>query len=149
VVRDDGFSILNADDPLTWECGMRPKGRSSISPRAVGWRCRTAGPHIAAGGSAVVAQPGVKGEMIAIYDGDHYIPLMWTHEIPATLRRAGAVQCLQRARRAAIGHAMKLKVETIRQALGSFSTTFFQNPGRLNVYDEHPFRVVMDYGHNP
>jgi cyanophycin synthetase len=40
-------------------------------------------------------------------------------------------------------------VETIRQALGSFSTTFFQNPGRLNVYDEHPFRVILDYGHNP
>jgi cyanophycin synthetase len=27
--------------------------------------------------------------------------------------------------------------------------TFFQAPGRLNVFDEHGFRVILDYGHNP
>jgi len=32
--------------------------------------------------------------------------------------------------------------------LRTFDTTFFQAPGRLNVYDEHPFRVLYDYGHN-
>ncbi|MEM8985033.1 MAG: cyanophycin synthetase, partial [Pseudomonadota bacterium] len=27
-------------------------------------------------------------------------------------------------------------------------TTFFQAPGRMNVFDEHPFRVILDYAHN-
>jgi cyanophycin synthetase len=91
----------------------------------------------------------VKGDMIAIYDGDQYIPLMWAHEIPATFGGAARFNVYNALAAAAIGYALRVKIETIRQALGSFSTTFFQNPGRLNVYDEHPFRVILDYGHNP
>ncbi len=49
----------------------------------------------------------------------------------------------------AIGYALQVPVETIRQALRTFTTSFYQTPGRLNVFDEHPFRVIMDYGHNP
>src|SRR3712207_5839479 len=30
-----------------------------------------------------------------------------------------------------------------------FRSSFFQNPIRLNIYDEHGFRVILDYGHNP
>ena len=31
----------------------------------------------------------------------------------------------------------------------TFDSTFFQSPGRLNVYDKHPFKVILDYAHNP
>ena len=27
--------------------------------------------------------------------------------------------------------------------------SFFQAPGRMNIFDEHPFRVLLDYAHNP
>ena len=27
--------------------------------------------------------------------------------------------------------------------------TFFQAPGRMNIFDEHPFKVILDYAHNP
>jgi cyanophycin synthetase len=150
VVRDDGYSILNADDPHTW--AMREDAEGKIiyfSAAGADGGAERLGPHIAAGGCAVVTQPGVKGEMIAIYDGDQYIPLMWTHDIPATFEGQARFNVYNALAAAAIGHAMRMKAETIRHALGSFSTTFFQNPGRLNVYDEHGFRVVMDYGHNP
>ncbi|HEX8280527.1 MAG TPA: Mur ligase family protein, partial [Chthoniobacterales bacterium] len=150
VVRRDGYSVLNADDPHTW--AMREHADGQIiyfSAAGADGGAERLGPHIAAGGCAVVTQPGVKGEMIAIYDGDHYIPLMWTHEIPATFEGQARFNVYNALAAAAIGHAMKMKVETIRHALGSFSTTFFQNPGRLNVYDEYGFRVIMDYGHNP
>ena len=30
-----------------------------------------------------------------------------------------------------------------------FDTSYFQAPGRMNVYDEHPFKVILDYAHNP
>jgi cyanophycin synthetase len=150
VVRDDGFSILNADDPLTWQ--MRDHAEGEIiwfSAAGADGGAERLGPHIAAGGCAVVTQPGVKGEMIAIYDGDQYIPLMWTHDIPATFEGQARFNVYNALAAAAIGHALKVRIETIRHALGSFSTSFFQNPGRLNVYDEHPFRVIVDYGHNP
>jgi cyanophycin synthetase len=33
--------------------------------------------------------------------------------------------------------------------LRTFDTSFFQSPGRTNVYNEHPFKVILDYAHNP
>jgi cyanophycin synthetase len=50
---------------------------------------------------------------------------------------------------AAIANNMGASYEDIRHALRTFDTTYFQAPGRMNVYDEHPFKVILDYGHNP
>jgi len=50
---------------------------------------------------------------------------------------------------AAIAFSMGVKLEEIRHGLRSFDTTFFQAPGRMNICDDHPFKVIMDYGHNP
>jgi cyanophycin synthetase len=49
----------------------------------------------------------------------------------------------------AIAHAMGISLENIRQGLRTFTTDFFQTPGRMNFYNEHPFRVLLDYAHNP
>jgi cyanophycin synthetase len=49
---------------------------------------------------------------------------------------------------AAMAFSMGLKLENIRHGLQTFDTTFFQAPGRGNVFDEHPFKVILDYGHN-
>ena len=48
-----------------------------------------------------------------------------------------------------MAYAMGVKIENIRQGLRTFDTTYFQAPGRLNVFDELPFKVILDYGHNP
>jgi cyanophycin synthetase len=50
---------------------------------------------------------------------------------------------------AAMAFSMGLKLEDIRHGLRTFDTTFFQAPGRMNIFDEHPFKVIVDYGHNP
>ena len=44
---------------------------------------------------------------------------------------------------------MDISLEDIRHGLRTFDSTFFQAPGRMNIYDEHPFRVILDYAHNP
>ncbi|MDQ8154517.1 MAG: cyanophycin synthetase, partial [Gemmatimonadota bacterium] len=49
---------------------------------------------------------------------------------------------------AAMAFAMGVKLDAIRQGLRTFDSTFFQAPGRMNVYDEHPFKVIFDYAHN-
>jgi cyanophycin synthetase len=47
-----------------------------------------------------------------------------------------------------IALGMGVSLENIRLGLRTFSTDFFQAPGRLNFYNELPFRVILDYAHN-
>ena len=61
----------------------------------------------------------------------------------------GAAQRTERDVRRRDGLQHGLKLEDIRHGLRTFDTTFFQAPGRMNVFDEHPFKVILDYGHNP
>jgi cyanophycin synthetase len=49
---------------------------------------------------------------------------------------------------AAMAFSLGIKLDAIRQGLRTFDSTFFQAPGRLNVFNEHPFKVLFDYGHN-
>ena len=105
--------------------------------------------HIRAGGLAIVCEDGINGHMITLYDGGVHLPLLWTHLIPATLE-GKALHNVQNAMfAAAMAFSMGLKLEDIRHGLRTFDTTFFQAPGRMNIYDEHPFKVILDYGHNP
>jgi cyanophycin synthetase len=50
---------------------------------------------------------------------------------------------------AAMAYCGGVKLEDIRHGLKTFDTTFFQAPGRMNVFDGHPFKVILDYAHNP
>ncbi len=105
--------------------------------------------HIRAGGQAFVLEEGMNGHMITIYDQGKHMPLLWTHLIPATIE-GRALHNVQNAMfAAALAYNMNLSLDDIRQGLRTFDTTFFQAPGRMNIYDDHPFRVIMDYAHNP
>jgi len=106
--------------------------------------------HIKAGGTALVLEHGINGNMITLYDDHgHNIPLLWTHLIPATLE-GRALHNVQNAMfAAALAFHMGVELETIGHGLRTFDSNFFQSPGRLNVYDKHPFKVILDYAHNP
>jgi cyanophycin synthetase len=105
--------------------------------------------HIQAGGLAAVLEEGINGHMITLYDEGLHLPLLWTYLIPATLE-GKALHNVQNAMVAAlVSYAMGIKVENIRQGLRTFDTSYFQVPGRMNIFDEHPFKVILDYGHNP
>src|SRR4029079_4815665 len=106
------------------------------------------GEHIKAGGRGVVLESGIKGQMITVYDHNAHIPLLWTHLIPATLE-GRAMHNVQNAMfAAAMAFSMGLKLEDIRHGLRTFDTSFFQAPGRMNIWDRLPFKVILDYGHN-
>ncbi|HET9464769.1 MAG TPA: cyanophycin synthetase [Gemmatimonadales bacterium] len=141
-------AILNADDPLCLGMGDYTEARNlcyvTMDPTH-----ELVSEHIKAGGRGVVLETGIKGQMITIYDHGAHIPLLWTHLIPATLE-GRAMHNVQNAMfAAAMAFSMGLKLEDIRHGLRTFDTTFFQAPGRMNIYDEHPFKVILDYGHNP
>jgi len=146
VARDT--AILNADDPLCLKMGDYTQAKHlcyiSMDPSHELVR-----EHIQEGGRAVVLETGMKGQMITLYDHGAHIPLLWTHLIPATME-GRAMHNVQNAMfAAAMAFSMGLKLEDIRHGLRTFDTTFFQAPGRMNIYDEHPFKVIVDYGHNP
>jgi cyanophycin synthetase len=146
VTRDT--AVLNADDPLCLKMADYTSAKHlcyvTMDPTHP-----LVGEHIRAGGRGVVLESGVKGQMITIYDHGAHIPLLWTHLIPATLE-GRALHNVQNAMfAAAMAFSMGLKLEDIRHGLRTFDTTFFQAPGRMNIFDEHPFKVILDYGHNP
>ena len=105
--------------------------------------------HIRAGGQAVVREKGMNGDMITIYDNGMHIPVLWTHLIPATLEGRALFNVQNAMFATAMAFAFDVDLDNIRHGLRTFDTSFFQTPGRMNVFDEHPFRVILDYGHNP
>ena len=105
--------------------------------------------HIRAGGMACVLERGINGDMITFYDNGSHMPLLWSHLIPATME-GKAMHNVQNAMFAAsMAYALNKEFEQIRHGLRTFDTSFFQAPGRMNVYNEHPFKVILDYAHNP
>jgi cyanophycin synthetase len=140
-------AVLNADDPLVLKMAGYTEARNicyvTMNPQHVLVR-----EHIRAGGRACALEGGVNGQMITLYDRSSHIPLVWTHLIPATLE-GRALHNVQNAMfAAAMAFSLGIKLDAIRQGLRTFDSTFFQTPGRMNVFNEHPFKVLFDYGHN-
>ncbi len=105
--------------------------------------------HIRAGGRAVVLDKGMNGDLITIYDNGTHMPVLWSHLIPATME-GKAMHNVQNAMFAtAMAYSFKVDLDNIRHGLRTFDTSFFQAPGRTNVFDEHTFKVILDYAHNP
>lgn len=145
IARD--CAVLNADDPNVLKMSGYTDAKTicyvTTNPSHALVR-----EHIRAGGRACALEGGVNGQMITLYDKGSHIPLMWTHLIPATLE-GRAMHNVQNAMfAAAMAFAMGIKLEAIRQGLRTFDSTFYQAPGRMNVFHEHPFKVIFDYGHN-
>ncbi|MEM7292429.1 MAG: cyanophycin synthetase [Pseudomonadota bacterium] len=105
--------------------------------------------HIQANGRAVVLEKGINGDMITIYDNGAQIPLLWTHLIPATIEGKATHNVQNAMFAAAMAFSFGKDLDEIRNGLRTFDTSFFQSPGRTNVYNEHPFKVILDYAHNP
>jgi cyanophycin synthetase len=140
-------AVLNADDPNVLRMSAYTDARVicyvTMNPSHPLVR-----EHVRAGGRACALEAGVNGHMITLYDKGSHIPLLWTHLIPATLE-GRALHNVQNAMvAAAMAFSLGIKLDDIRHGLRTFDTTFFQAPGRMNVYNEHPFKVVMDYAHN-
>lgn len=140
--------VLNADDHLCLEmadyCQAKRICYITLDPGHGLVR-----EHIRSGGMAVVLEKGINGDMITIYDKGAHIPLLWTHLIPATIE-GKAIHNVQNAMFAtAMAYSFDTSLEDIRQGLRIFNTSFYQAPGRLNIYDELPFKVILDYAHNP
>ena len=140
-------AVLNADDPLCLKMSGHA-GAEHILYVTTNPTHDLVREHVRAGGRAIGLEDGINGHMITLYDNGAHMPLLWTHLIPATLE-GRALHNVQNAMfAAAMAYCGGVKLEDIRHGLKTFDTTFFQAPGRMNVFDGHPFRVILDYAHN-
>jgi cyanophycin synthetase len=81
--------------------------------------------------------------MITIYDHGAHIPLLWTHLIPAALDGRATFNVQNAMFAAAMAFSMGVRLEDIRHGLRTFTSTFYQAPGRLNVYDGAPVHGAL------
>jgi cyanophycin synthetase len=140
--------VLNADDPLCLAMADHSSA-ARVAYATMNPSHPLVREHIRSGGLAVGLEAGINGQMITLYDKGTHLPLLWTHLVPATME-GKALHNVQNAMfAAAMAWAMGVKLDDIRHGLRTFDTSFFQVPGRMNVYDELGFRVILDYGHNP
>ncbi|MBV8199934.1 MAG: cyanophycin synthetase [Acidobacteria bacterium] len=145
VARD--YCVLNADDPRVVRMARHSPGRPiyvTMDPRNE----RVAAHVRHERGAAVSLEEGLTGRVIVLYQNGEQVPLLPARQVPATVE-GYAVHNVQNAMfAAAIAHGLGIEVENIRQGLRTFTADFFQTPGRLNFYNELPFRVLLDYAHN-
>jgi cyanophycin synthetase len=151
AVPKSGTAVLNADDPLVARMARQSGGRVVYFSMATGkdsegWdRVDT---HCGRGGAAFVLQPAPDGEMIVLRLGPRTMPVVYTHLIPATFGGKARMNVANALAAAAAAWAAGAHLHDIRQGLRTFTTSFFQAPGRLNLVEQGGVRLVIDYSHN-
>jgi cyanophycin synthetase len=143
VARD--VAVLNADDEhcLAMIEHTRARRTCLVSMRADN---RAVAAHIAAGGLAVVLDGS---ESIVLIDGSTRTTVLPARDIPATCGGLARFNTNNALFATAIGYGLGVPLELVARQLRSFDTGFERVPGRFNIWDAHPFRVILDYGHNP
>jgi cyanophycin synthetase len=151
AVHRSGTSILNADDPTVVDMRRQAGGRIGyFSLRGGANMPNFLREHIEDGGFAVVREPGrFDGGEIVIHDDGDSIHLMRAGEIPATLDGLAEFNVQNALGAVAMAYAQGVPANVIRMALSTYTTSFKHSPGRLNIFDGHGFRVILDYAHNP
>ena len=104
--------------------------------------------HTGRGGAAFCLEATAEGELIVLKLGPRTMPVLYTHLIPATFGGRARMNVANALAAAAAAWAAGAHLHDIRQGLRTFTTSFFQAPGRLNLLDVGGVRVVIDYCHN-
>lgn len=142
-VLPDGWSVLNADDPVVASLACRAGGQIayfSISPTNMLVRL-----SLGAGGLCGFVDQCV----LVVQRGDRVLLRLPLVKIPSTLG-GKAIHNVENALAASVASAAAgLPPSAIEASLVRFSCDLSQNPGRLNLFDYGNIKVLVDYGHNP
>ncbi|HVM30926.1 MAG TPA: cyanophycin synthetase [Candidatus Limnocylindrales bacterium] len=146
-----GSAVLNADDPRVARMARRCRGQlvyfSMATEKGEEGFDRVDG-HCGRGGAALVVQPTDEGELVVLRHGTRTMPLLYTHLIPATFGGRARMNVANALAAAAAAWAAGAHLHDIRQGLRTFTTSFFQAPGRLNEIEVNGAKVILDYCHN-
>ncbi len=150
-VPRSGTAVLNADDVNVARMGQQCDGAviyfSMQTEKGEAGFDRVDG-HCGRGGAAFAIRHTPEGDQIVLRHGPRTMPVLYTHLIPATFGGRARMNVANALAAAAAAWASGAHLHDIRQGLRTFTTSFFQAPGRLNLVEVGGVRVVIDYCHN-
>ncbi len=142
AVRDEGVSVLNADDEIVVGLVDRARGR------VIYFSLRDNNPvvrrHLQAGGMAVV----INDMEVVVLSSEAPVHVLNVADAPVTLGGAAAFNTANVLAAVAALVGLGVPIEAIRKGITTFHPSATQNPGRLNLVDFGTFKVLLDYGHN-
>jgi len=145
-----GTAVLNADDPLVARMARQCRGTVvyfSMAEPGTEAADRIQG-HTGRGGAAMVVEQTDEGELVVLRHAERTMPLLYSHLIPATFGGRARMNVANALAAAAAAWASGAHLHDIRQGLRTFTTSFFQAPGRLNEIEVDGYKVILDYCHN-
>ncbi len=146
AVPKSGDAVLNADDDLV--VGMRRVCSGEITWFSLRPRNRMIEDHCRRGGKAVVLEPGELGDLIVLVHGRRRMPLAYTHLLPATFGGKALFNVQNAMAAAAAAYCSGAHLHDIRAGLRSFTPSYYQAPGRMNMIEVQGVKVIVDYCHN-
>ncbi|HEY3071316.1 MAG TPA: cyanophycin synthetase [Candidatus Limnocylindrales bacterium] len=151
AVPRSGTAVLNADEPLVARMARHCAGEvvyfSMATRKGEDGYDRVDG-HTGRGHAAFRLEETPEGELMVLKLGPRTMPVVYTHLIPATFGGRARMNVANALAAAAAAWAAGAHLHDIRQGLRTFSTSFFQAPGRLNLLEIGGIRVIIDYCHN-
>ena len=149
VARAREGVVLNAEDPHCLAMAPRMTARNICLVSSVRTNVPPALEHSSQKLYQCVIEPIENEDWIVLHGGGRRQPIIAVNDIPATFDGAASFNTSNAMHAAAACYLAGASAEVIRQALQSFSMDFRSTPGRLNVFEGLPYRVVLDYAHNP
>lgn len=142
----DGSSVLNADNQ--WTVEMARTARGQLIFFSMDEDNPVIRDHIRERGKAVILRRTQRGEMITLIEHRRETSLVQADQIPATYSGRLRVNVANALAATGAAFAEDIQIEHIRHALRTFTTNFFQTPGRFNLLEIDGRRVIIDYCHN-
>ncbi|MCW8926453.1 MAG: Mur ligase family protein, partial [Xanthomonadales bacterium] len=88
-------------------------------------------------------------QWLVIHDDGQRLPVMPVAQIPATFDGTARFNTSNAMHAVVAAYLAGVEEDMIRTAMATFKNSYQGTPGRLNVFDDLPFRIVMDFAHNP
>ncbi len=143
VVSENGYGIVNADDPLVLKQQDRIRGKKIMV--SLYGESNIFREHVEGGGIGVTTM----GKMIVVYDDRKMIPIVNYYDVPLTFDGLAEFNLQNVLFAVAATYAMEVPINVIMNGLLSFAPTPSMNPGRCNLLRIRDGYVMVDYAHNP
>ncbi len=148
LARACGAVVVNADDPLCM-AGLRRAGTSRHILVAHSENNEHVARHREQGGAVVFIGGRGEARNIMLASGEEVLPLIRLQDIPATMNGLLGFNESNALFATALAWALRVDQGVIRRALAGFHNSPQQNEGRFNFVEDLPFRILVDYAHNP
>ncbi len=143
VTKPDGWSVLNADDPLVAATARRVRSHVALFSLVSGGSAAVRR-NVAAGGRGYVVRDGWVVELAPKGDS----PIVELARIPITIGGIARHNVANALAAAGAARGLGASIAEVADGLVAFRPTSDRSPGRLNLYRLGARIVIVDFAHN-